>query len=281
MSSVNIRELLEAGVHFGHQTSRWNPAMSKYIYGARNGIHIVDLQKTLPLFQEAADFVTQAVSRGESVLFVGTKKQAQDVVRDEATRCGMHYITQRWLGGTLTNFRTIKESIERLNTLEAMFKDGTVDLLTKKEGLKLSRELEKLESNLGGIKNMPSIPGVVFIIDIIKEHLAVAEAKKLGIKVIAIVDTNTDPSAIDYPIPGNDDAIRSIELFSSRIADAVIEGRRLHDSQYAGARSEHHEPVSADFSQQPGGPEVAMKAGQDLGAPEASASPETATSTEE
>jgi small subunit ribosomal protein S2 len=276
MSSVSIRELLEAGVHFGHQTSRWNPAMKNYIYGARNGIHIIDLQKTVPLFQKAADFVTHAVTRGESVLFVGTKKQAQDVVRNEAARCGMHHVTQRWLGGTLTNFRTIKGSIDRLMTLDKMFKDGTVNALTKKEALKLHREMDKLEANLGGIKTMPAPPGVVFIIDITKEHLAVAEAKKLGIKVIAVVDTNTDPVDIDFPIPGNDDAIRSIELFSSRIADAVLEGRRQHDSRYSGgSRSDAHESTAADYQQQSGGPEVAIKrAGQDLGTPDASASPD-------
>jgi small subunit ribosomal protein S2 len=273
MSSVSIRELLEAGVHFGHQTSRWNPAMRHFIYGARNGIHIIDLQKSVPLFKRAADYVTQAVARGESVLFVGTKKQAQEVVRTHAARCGMYHLTHRWLGGTLTNFRTIKGSIDRLKTIDRMLTDGTSNALTKKETLKLFREREKLEANLGGIKTMEHLPGAVFIIDINKEHIAVAEAKKLGIKVIAVVDTNTDPADIDFPIPGNDDAIRSIELFSSRIADAVIEGKRHHNDRFSGGHTS--EDAAIDFQQQPGGPEVAIKpAGMEMPAPEASASPD-------
>ena len=219
MPAASIRELLEAGVHFGHQ-ARWNPKMRDYIYGSRNGIHILDLQKTLPLFQDAFNFVSAAVSRGESCLFVGTKKQAQEVVRTQALRCGMYHVTHRWLGGTLTNFRTIKQSIERLKDIDRMLTDGTTDALTKKETLRLLREQEKLEANLGGIKSMDHLPGVIFIVDTNKEHIAVSEARKLGIKVVAILDTNSDPTGIDYPIPGNDDAIRAIELFASRVADA-------------------------------------------------------------
>jgi small subunit ribosomal protein S2 len=278
MSSVSIRELLEAGVHFGHQTSRWNPAMSPFIYGARNGIHILDLQKTVPMFKRAADYVTQAVSRGESVLFVGTKKQAQEVVRTHATRCGMFHLTNRWLGGTLTNFKTIKGSIDRLRTIDRMLTDGTSNALTKKEALKLFRQREKLESNLGGIKTMEHLPGAVFIVDINKEHIAVAEAKKLGIKIIAVVDTNTNPADIDFPIPGNDDGIRSIELFTSRIADAVIEGRRSHNDRFSGG---HTEGSDIDFNQQAGGPEVAVKpAGMEMPTPEASATPDAPAATD-
>lgn len=277
MSAVTIRELLEAGVHFGHQTSRWDPAMRPYIFGARNGIHILDLQKTLPMFQKAYDFIISTVSRGESVLFVGTKKQAQEVVRTHALRCGMYHVTHRWLGGTLTNFRTIKGSIDRLRTIERMLTDGTVNALTKKEALKLHRELDKLEANLGGIKNMEHLPGAVFIVDINKEHIAVAEARKLGIKIVAVVDTNTNPAHIDYPIPGNDDAIRAIELFASRIADAVGEGKRSHNNSFGGRGDFDQTAAHIDFGQQEGEPEVSMKQeGMVMPEPEASASPEQA-----
>ena len=231
MSSISIRDLLEAGVHFGHQTARWNPKMKNFIFGARNGIHIMDLQKTLPLFQSATRFVTTAVARGESVLFVGTKKQAQEAIKVQAQRCGMFHVTHRWLGGTLTNFRTIKASIVRLREIDKMLTDGTTDALTKKETLRLFREREKLEANLGGIKNMEHLPGVVVIIDTNKEHIAVAEARRLGIKVIALVDTNTNPDGIDFPIPSNDDAIRAIQLFANGIAEAVIEGRNFQEAE--------------------------------------------------
>lgn len=275
MSAVTIRELLEAGVHFGHQTARWNPKMRKYIYGARNGIHILDLQKTVPMFQRAFDFVQARVRQGERVLFVGTKKQAQEVVRTHALRCGMFHVTHRWLGGTLTNFRTIKGSIERLRLIERMLTDGTADALTKKEILKLYREQEKLENNLGGIKNMDGLPGVIFVVDIIKEHIAVSEAKKLGIDVVAIVDTNTDPDLIDYPIPGNDDAIRAIELFTSRIADAVIGGRREHDKQFSGGQDVDYAAGEVTFGQQEGEPSVELKQpGMEMPTPEASATPD-------
>ena len=273
MAAVTIRELLEAGVHFGHQTARWNPRMRKYIYGARNGIHIIDLQKTVPMFDAAFNFITATVTRGESVLFVGTKKQAQEVVRTHAVRCGMYHVTHRWLGGTLTNFRTIKGSIDRLRNIDRMLTDGTADALTKKETLKLFREREKLEANLGGIKSMEHLPGVVFIVDPVKEHIAVAEAKKLGIKVVAIADTNSDPTDIDFPIPGNDDAIRAIELFTSRVADAVLAGKRTHNDHFSSQEATGIDAIGTDFGA--GGPEVAIKpAGMEMPTPSASASPD-------
>lgn len=273
MPAIEIRELLEAGVHFGHQTARWNPKMRQYIYGARNGIHILDLQKTVPLFDQAFNYIQSIASRGESVLFVGTKKQAQEVVRAHAARCGMYHVTHRWLGGTLTNFRTIKGSIERLRRIERMLTDGTADALTKKEILKLYREQEKLESNLGGIKNMENLPGAVFIIDTLKEHIAVDEARKLGIKVVAIVDSNSDPDNIDYPIPGNDDAIRSIELFTARVADAVLAGRRNHNDRFSGGQDINF--GEAQLGQTEGGPSVSIKpAGMEMPKPAASASPD-------
>ena len=266
-SAIQLREMLEAGVHFGHQTSRWNPAMSNYIYGSRNGIHIIDLQQTEPLFQRAYDFVVSLVSRGEEVLFVATKKQAQDVVRDEAERCGMHHMTRRWLGGTLTNFRTIRGSIDRLRQQERLLEDAESGRasFTKKEKLTIRRERDKLEHNLGGIRQMNGLPGALFVVDIIKEHIAIAEARRLGIKIIAVVDTNTNPKDIDFPIPGNDDAIRAIHLFSSRIADAVLEGKAQGTKRHI-----QGEEFSADGDE----PEVIiMPAGIDLGAPEHSAQP--------
>lgn len=273
MAIVSIREMIEAGAHFGHQTKRWNPKMRPYIYGARNGIYILDLQRSAPMFDKAYNFVSANVARGESVLFVGTKKQAQDVIQSHAARCGMYSVTHRWLGGTLTNFKTIRGSIERLKTIEKMFADGTAERLTKKEALKLHREQEKLEANLGGIKNMPDIPGVVFIVDTLKEHLAVAEAKKLGIKIVALVDTNCDPEGIDFPIPANDDAIRSIELFTSKIADAVIEGKMRHNERFTGQGGNVNVEMAADEA----GPAVEFKtAGMEMPTPEASASPEEA-----
>jgi small subunit ribosomal protein S2 len=226
MSVISMKALLEAGVHFGHQTNRWNPRMKPYIYGARNGIYIVDLQKTVPLFRKAYDFVSGTVARGESVLFVGTKKQAQESMVEEANRAGQFYVVSRWLGGMLTNFRTIKGSIERYRGLEKMREDGTFDKLPKKEVLKLEKELVKLEKNLKGIKSMERLPGAVFIIDPNNEHIAVQEAKRLGIPIVAVVDTNCDPKDIDYVIPGNDDALRSIRLFASKIADACVEGAK-------------------------------------------------------
>ncbi len=224
MSSISMKELLEAGVHFGHQTKRWNPKMKPYIFGARNGIYIIDLQKTVRYFKSAYNFVRETAEDGSTVLFVGTKKQAQDSVAEEALRCGQYYVNQRWLGGMLTNFSTVKQSIERLKKLDAMFEDGTIEAYTKKEALKMDKEREKLEKVLGGIKNMTKLPGMMFVIDPKNEEIAVQEAKKLGIPVVAIVDTNCDPDMIDYVIPGNDDAIRAIRLLSAKIADAVLEG---------------------------------------------------------
>lgn len=228
---LNMKELLEAGVHFGHQTRRWNPKMKQYIFGSRNGIHIIDLQKTVKLFNEISEFVTRIVSEGYSVLFVGTKKQAHDAVIEESERCGMYYVVNRWLGGTLTNFQTIKKSIARMKELEGMKLDGTINRYTKKEILKMEKELQKLERNIGGIKDMDDLPGAVFIVDPKREHIAVKEVKKLGIPVIAITDTNCDPDDIDYIIPGNDDAIRSIKLLCSKIADACAMGHGIAEER--------------------------------------------------
>jgi small subunit ribosomal protein S2 len=221
---ITMKQLLEAGVHFGHQTKRWNPKMKPYIYGARNGIYIIDLQKTVGMARAAFRFVTEVTSRGGSVLFVGTKKQAQDVIQEEARRAGQFFVISRWLGGTLTNFKTIKQGIDRLKALEKMAEDGTFERLPKKEVASLEREREKLEKNIGGIKDMTRLPGAIFVIDPKKEYIAIHEASRLGIPVIAVVDTNCDPEGIDFVIPGNDDAIRSIKLFTSKIADAAIEG---------------------------------------------------------
>ena len=226
MSIVSIKQLLEAGVHFGHHTRRWNPKMAEYIFTERNGIYIIDLQKTIKKFEEAYMFVRDTASEGGSILFVGTKKQAADAIREEAERCGMYFVNVRWLGGMLTNYKTIKMSIERLRSLEKMQEDGTFDMLPKKEVAALQKEMFNLEKNLGGIKNMNGLPSAVFIVDPRKEHNAVLEAKKLGIPVVAIVDTNCDPDDADYIIPGNDDAIRAIRLISSVIADAVLEGKQ-------------------------------------------------------
>ena len=223
--AVTIKELLEAGVHFGHQTKRWNPKMKKYLFGERNGIYIIDLQKTLKMFQEAYAFLRDAAARGESVLFVGTKKQAADTIQEEAARAGMYFVNRRWLGGTLTNFQTITKSISRLKQLEDMQATGKFEAFSKKEVLRMEREMEKLNNALLGIKAMEQLPGAVFIIDPKKERIAVREARRLGIPVLAVVDTNCDPDEIDFPIPGNDDAIRAIRLITSRLADAIIEGR--------------------------------------------------------
>ena len=224
MAQISMKQMLEAGVHFGHQTKRWNPKMKPYIFGARNGIYIIDLQKTVRYFRTAYQFIQDTVAAGDKVLFVGTKKQAQDAIREESLRAGQYYVDNRWLGGMLTNFSTIKASIDRLKKIETMAADGTLDQYTKKEALQLDREREKLEKNLGGIKHMTKLPGAVFIIDPKKEAIAVQEANKLGIPVVAVVDTNCDPDNIDYIIPGNDDAIRAIRLFANLMAEACIEG---------------------------------------------------------
>jgi len=231
MSTVTMKQLLEAGVHFGHQTKRWNPKMKEYIFGSRNGIYIIDLQKTVRLFKEAYKFVVDIAGKGGHVLFVGTKKQAQDSISEEAQRAGMFYVNQRWLGGTLTNFRTIKKNVERLKKIEKMKEDGTFDALPKKEVLGLEKERGKMEKTLGGIKNMGKLPGGLFIVDPRKESIAVREARKLGIPIVAIVDTNCDPDEVDFIIPGNDDAIRAIRLISSKIAEACLEGKQLLEAR--------------------------------------------------
>jgi len=223
--------LLEAGVHFGHQTKRWNPKMKEYIFGERNGIYIIDLQKTLKLFKDAMRFVAEQAAMGKTFLFVGTKRQAQEAIQEEAVRCGMYYVNHRWLGGLLTNFATVKQSIKRLKEMEAMIEEGAGERRTKKEIIHLERERKKLQANLAGIRDMETLPDVLFVIDSNKEEIAVHEARRLGIPVVAIVDTNCDPDVVDYPIPGNDDALRAIRLFSSKIADAVLEGRSLATEQ--------------------------------------------------
>ena len=229
MVSVTMKELLEAGVHFGHQVRRWNPKMKEYIFGERNGIYIIDLQKTQRMFREAIGFVTNVIAedKGRTVLFVGTKRQAQEAIREEAERCGQFYVNQRWLGGLLTNFQTVQKSIKRLKDLESMQTDGRYEKLTKKERIKLDRERESLNKNLSGIKSMNRLPDAVFIIDVKKEEIAVAEANRLGIPIVAVVDTNCSPEGIDYVIPGNDDALRAVRLFASRIADAIVEGNQI------------------------------------------------------
>lgn len=224
MPTLTMREMLEAGVHFGHQTNRWDPRMKPYIFGARNGVYIIDLQQTVPLFNKAASFLSAVTARGEKILFVGTKRQAQDVIHEQVREAGQYFVAHRWLGGCLTNYRTVRASIDRLRDIEKMAGDGTFDKLTKKEVLKLTREQDKLEKNLGGIKDMAKLPGALFVIDVKKEHIAVAEAKKLGIPVVALVDTNCNPENVDYVIPGNDDAIRSIRIFVKAAAEACNEG---------------------------------------------------------
>lgn len=266
MSQITMKQLLEAGVHFGHQTRRWNPKMKPYIFGARNGIYIIDLQKTVRYFRTAYAFIRDTVADGQKVLFVGTKKQAQESVVEEAGRADQYYVNNRWLGGMLTNYTTIKASIERLKKIEAMAADGTYELLTKKEGLQLERERAKLEKNLGGIKSMTKLPGAVFIIDPKKEQIAVLEARKLNIPVVAVVDTNCDPENIDYIIPGNDDAIRAIRLFASKMADACIEGSELREAALRtdaeGADQVEAAPAAAagpEVLSKGDGPEVVIK----------------------
>jgi small subunit ribosomal protein S2 len=230
-----MKELLEAGVHFGHQTKRWNPKMKEYIFGERNGIYIIDLQKTLKMFKEASKFVADLTAEGKTILFVGTKRQAQDAIAEEATRANSFYVNQRWLGGLLTNWVTVQKSVKRLKELDDMATDGRYELLPKKEVIKLERERKHLQANLAGIKNLNKLPDAVFVIDSNKEQIAVREARKLGIPVVAVVDTNCDPSEVDYVIPGNDDALRAIRLFASKIADSVVEGSQLLNDKQAAA----------------------------------------------
>ena len=283
---INMKELLEAGVHFGHQTRRWNPKMKPYIFGARNGIHIIDLQKTVRLFKTTYEFIVRTVSEGYPVLFVGTKKQGHDSIVEESERCGMFFIVNRWLGGTLTNFQTIKKSIKRLKDIERMKEDGSINRYTKKEILKMEKELFKLERNLGGIKNMDELPGAIFVVDPRREKIAVKEGRKLGIPVIAIADSNCDPDEIDFILPGNDDAIRAIRLFCAKIADACIEGHNMAEERLR-AEAEllkeqeitEAEVIVSDESEE-GGPEVIILPKKEETAVEV-ASQETAVETDD
>jgi small subunit ribosomal protein S2 len=277
--SVTMKELLEAGVHFGHQVRRWNPKMKEYIFGERNGIYIIDLQKTQRMFRDAIAFVTNAIAedKGKTVLFVGTKRQAQEAVREEAERCGQYHVNQRWLGGLLTNFQTVQKSIKRLKDLEAMQTDGRYEKLTKKERIKLDREREGLNKNLSGIKSMNRLPDIVFIIDVRKEEIAVAEANRLGIPIVAVVDTNCSPEGIDYVIPGNDDALRAVRLFASRIADAIVEGQQI--ATEGGVVEQTGEEVAGtETGERPA--EAAVAETTEEAAPEATRGPE-ATETDE
>jgi small subunit ribosomal protein S2 len=268
MSYVSMKQLLEAGVHFGHQTKRWNPKMKPYIYGARNGIYIIDLQKTVTLFKNAYDFVVDTVAQGGSILFVGTKKQAQEAIKEEAERCEMFYVNHRWLGGTMTNFVTIRTGIERLKYLERIKADGTIQRFPKKEIINLDREYVKLLRNLGGIKDMEELPKAIFVIDPRKEAIAILEARKLGIPIVSVVDTNCDPDEIDYIIPGNDDAIRAIRLITAKVADACLEGKAKQEEllqseadkegriEVAMAGTDGLEEKGVSETPSPGGPEV-------------------------
>ena len=264
MATITMKELLEAGVHFGHQTKRWNPRMKEYIFGERNGIYIIDLQKTLKMFKEASKFVTDLTGQGKVILFVGTKRQAQDAIAEEANRCGMFYINQRWLGGLLTNWITVQKSVKRLQELDEMATDGRYELLTKKEVIRLERERKHLQANLAGIKNMRRLPDALFVVDSNNEAIAVKEARKLGIPVVAVVDTNCDPTVVDYVIPGNDDALRAIRLFTSKISDSVVEG-----VQMAGDKRASEAGVTADAQLEAAPVEIAgLEAGADESAGE-------------
>ncbi|MFK7872029.1 MAG: 30S ribosomal protein S2 [Oligoflexales bacterium] len=245
--NISVRELLEAGAHYGHQCRRWNPKMKRYIFGARNGIHIIDLQKTVNCFRRACEFTENVTAKGGHFLFVGSKRQASEIIQEEANRSNMYFINHRWLGGTLTNYPTIRKSIHRLKRIEKMAADGTYDKLTKKEALSLEKEREKLDRNLGGIKDMPGLPAAIFVADAHKEHIAVKEARKLGIPIVAITDTNADPALIDFVIPGNDDSIKSLQLFASTIADACIAGRKkVRNNQQEKAESQHKDGTITD-----------------------------------
>jgi small subunit ribosomal protein S2 len=268
MSYVTMKELLEAGVHFGHQTRRWNPKMGPYIFGARNGIHIIDLQKTVQFFKVAYNYVVETVANGGAVLFVGTKKQAQDAIMEEAKRCGMFYVNHRWLGGMLTNYQTISRSIARLKEFEAMKEDGSLKRFPKKEVLMMEKKAAKLERSLGGIKDMGRLPDIVYVVDPRKEDIAVAETRKMGISLVAIVDSNCDPTEIDYPIPGNDDAIRAIRLLTSRVADAVVEGKKLAEERLQAATDKEAAEVEMAAEMAPV-EEVVLPDPEEVAAPEA------------
>jgi small subunit ribosomal protein S2 len=275
LSNITMKDFLEAGVHFGHQTRRWNPKMKEYIYGERNGIYIIDLQKTLKYFKEAAKFVADLAQEGKNILFVGTKRQAQEAIAEEATRCQMYYVNHRWLGGLLTNNATIQKSIQRLKELDEMSKDGRYDLLTKKEVQKLERERKHLDLNLAGIRDMPGLPDALFVVDSHIEDIAVKEAHKLGIPVVAVVDTNCDPDLVDYVIPGNDDALRAIRLFTSRISDAILEGRQfaidkqMEEEKIAAEKAAEELEAAREAAaiQSEGGHAAAIEAGESFGAP--------------
>ena len=272
MASITMKELLEAGVHFGHQTKRWNPKMKEYIFGERNGIYIIDLQKTLKMFKEASKFVQELAADGKIVLFVGTKRQAQDAIAEEATKCGGFYINQRWLGGLLTNWVTVQKSVKRLKELDEMATDGRYELLPKKEVIKLERERKHLQANLAGIKNMSRLPDAIFVIDSNKEQIAVREARKLGIPVVAVVDTNCDPSEVDYVIPGNDDALRAIRLFTSKISESIAEGAQLMTDKQVADMTAATEQAQAREAQQAEDAAAALE----LRAQEAAAAADTA-----
>jgi small subunit ribosomal protein S2 len=265
LANITMKELLEAGVHFGHQTKRWNPKMKEFIFGERNGIYIIDLQKTLKMFKEASKFVQDLAAEGKIVLFVGTKRQAQDAIAEEATRAAMFYVNQRWLGGLLTNWVTVQKSVKRLKELDEMATDGRYELLPKKEVIKLERERKHLQANLAGIKNMSRLPDSIFVIDSNKEQIAVREARKLGIPVVAVVDTNCDPSEVDYVIPGNDDALRAIRLFASKIADSIVEGSQMAtDKQTAELAAAVAYSAPAEASHEGGEEPVAEAVAEDI-----------------
>jgi small subunit ribosomal protein S2 len=274
LANITMKELLEAGVHFGHQTKRWNPKMKEYIFGERNGIYIIDLQKTLKMFKEASKFVQDLAAEGRIVLFVGTKRQAQDAIAEEAQRCGGFYVNQRWLGGLLTNWVTVQKSVKRLKELDDMATDGRYELLPKKEVIKLERERKHLQANLAGIKEMTRLPDAIFVIDSNKEQIAVREARKLGIPVVAVVDTNCDPSEVDYVIPGNDDALRAIRLFASKIADSIAEGSQFATDKQtaelaaAAGAAKQAEADAAQASAEAGATEEGATAGTDEGSGE-------------
>ncbi len=261
MANITMKELLEAGVHFGHQTKRWNPKMKEFIFGERNGIYIIDLQKTLKMFKEASKFVQDLASEGKIVLFVGTKRQAQDAIAEEANRAGMYYVNQRWLGGLLTNWVTVQKSVKRLKELDDMATDGRYELLPKKEVIKLERERKHLQANLAGIKNMSRLPDSIFVIDSNKEQIAVREARKLGIPVVAVVDTNCDPSEVDYVIPGNDDALRAIRLFASKISDSIVEGSQMATDKQTAELAAAAAYSASNPEAAPAGEEAAADAG--------------------
>jgi small subunit ribosomal protein S2 len=278
VANIQMKELLEAGVHFGHQTRRWNPKMKPFIFGKRNGIHIVDLQKTLHHFEDAADFIRDLAANGRNVLFVGTKRQAQDAIREEAERCGMFFMNHRWLGGTMTNFRTIRKSIQRFKEIEETLSNEESHL-TKKERIHLERQRRKMDRAFGGIKDMEDLPDALFVVDTVHEHIAIKEANRLGIPVVAVVDTNSDPEEVDFPIPGNDDAIRAIRLFTSRIADNILEGLNLADERFVG-----DEDRATSTGETPVGAEAAAAEPletEEMAADDAAAQPETDAAAEE